>query len=79
MRNHKHACWRNNILEKQAMRAAKWYAENNEYATSCIPIESSFYQQQKIPNPATLKLFFVRSSFYQQKKYQIQQLLSYFL
>ena len=37
MRNHNaYACWRNNILEKQAMRAAKWYAENNEYATSWI-------------------------------------------
>ena len=24
------------FFEKQAMRAAKWYAENNEYATSWI-------------------------------------------
>ena len=37
MRNHNaYACWQNNILEKQAMRAAKWYAKNNEYATSWI-------------------------------------------
>ena len=37
MRKHNaYSCLRDNILEKQAMRAAKWYAENNEHTTSWI-------------------------------------------